>query len=138
MARRIFDYESRRQPLAPRRRFIRRLALSLAAAALLVGLSLGAGMLGFVYFENMSWIDAFLNAAMTLGGMGPVHPLNADPVLLSGVHLERLRHDGGPEGSAVLSNCTCPLVNGLQGLSRTDRAPASSSWPATPSTRASS
>ena len=31
------------------------------------------------------------------------------PVLLSGVDLERLRHDGGPEGSAILSNCTCPL-----------------------------
>jgi hypothetical protein len=31
------------------------------------------------------------------------------PVLLSGVDLKRLRHDGGPEGSAVLSNCTCPM-----------------------------
>jgi hypothetical protein len=39
---------------------------------------------------------------------------SSGPVLLSGVHLERLRHDGGPEGSAVLSNCTCPLSTGYR------------------------
>lgn len=30
------------------------------------------GSLGDRWFENMPWIDAFLNAAMILGGMGPV------------------------------------------------------------------
>jgi hypothetical protein len=75
MARRLLDYESRRQPVASRRRFARRLAFSLAAAALIVGLSLFAGMLGYAYLEGMSWLDAFLNAAMILSGMGPVDQL---------------------------------------------------------------
>lgn len=36
-------------------------------------LSLLLGMSGYVYFERLSWTDAFLNAAMLLGGMGPVN-----------------------------------------------------------------
>jgi len=32
------------------------------------------GVLGYRAFEGMAWIDAFLNAAMLLGGMGPVPP----------------------------------------------------------------
>lgn len=31
-------------------------------------------MIGYVVFERLSWIDAFLNASMLLGGMGPVDP----------------------------------------------------------------
>jgi len=31
-----------------------------------------AGMFGYVHFEHLSWLDGFLNAAMLLGGMGPV------------------------------------------------------------------
>ena len=34
--------------------------------------SLSAGMLGYAHFEHLGWLDAFLNAAMLLGGMGPV------------------------------------------------------------------
>ena len=30
------------------------------------------GMSGYEYFENLPWRDAFLNAAMLMGGMGPV------------------------------------------------------------------
>jgi hypothetical protein len=38
----------------------------------MVAVSLGGGMLGYAYFEGLAWPDAFLNAAMLLGGMGPV------------------------------------------------------------------
>jgi hypothetical protein len=31
-----------------------------------------------VFFENLGWRDAFLNAAMLLGGMGPVNPPQTD------------------------------------------------------------
>lgn len=31
-------------------------------------------MIGYVSLEKLSWIDAFLNSAMLLGGMGPVNP----------------------------------------------------------------
>jgi len=37
-----------------------------------IGASLAFGMTGYVVFEHLPWIDAFLNAAMLLGGMGPV------------------------------------------------------------------
>lgn len=44
----------------------------------LLVLSLGAGMLGYMHFEHLAWRDAFLNAAMLLGGMGPVDPPKTD------------------------------------------------------------
>ena len=47
----------------------------LAAVVLLV--SLGIGMAGYHWLAPMSWIDAFVNAAMLLGGMGPVADLDA-------------------------------------------------------------
>jgi hypothetical protein len=34
--------------------------------------SLALGMWGYRHYEHISWLDAFLNAAMLLGGMGPV------------------------------------------------------------------
>ncbi len=43
----------------------------LTAAALAL-VSLLAGMAGYAYFEGLQPVDAFLNAAMILGGMGPV------------------------------------------------------------------
>jgi len=53
--------------------FLRRLAAHVGVAMAMVAASLGAGMLGYVYFERLDWPDAFLNAAMLLGGMGPVN-----------------------------------------------------------------
>ncbi|MFC7095231.1 hypothetical protein [Jeongeupia naejangsanensis] len=67
-------YESRHQPPVSRGRFIRRLLGHLLVALILLLGSLGLGMLGYVRFEHLSWADAFVNAAMLLGGMGPVNP----------------------------------------------------------------
>lgn len=67
-------YESGQKPPLPRVSFARRLLLHLAAALALLVVSLVAGMCGYVLLEHLSWIDAFLNAAMLLGGMGPVNP----------------------------------------------------------------
>jgi hypothetical protein len=41
-------------------------------AVVVVTMSLLGGILGYVHFERLSWLDGFLNAAMLLGGMGPV------------------------------------------------------------------
>ena len=71
-------YESRRQPPLSRARFTRRLLAHVAVAMGLVFFSLGVGMLGYVVFECLPWEDAFLNAAMLLGGMGPVDPSTSD------------------------------------------------------------
>jgi hypothetical protein len=75
---RPFRYEHRRQQLLSRRHFIRRLLAHFSLASTIVGASLIAGMSGYVYFEHLSWIDAFLNAAMLLGGMGPVDDPKTD------------------------------------------------------------
>jgi hypothetical protein len=67
-------YESHHAPLATRTQFIRRLARHFSASLLLIGGSLIVGVMGYRYIEGMAWIDAYLNAAMLLGGMGPVPP----------------------------------------------------------------
>ena len=71
-------YESRKHPPLPRTRFARRLAWHAAGAAALVLGSLLLGMAGYSYFEGLAWRDAFLNAAMLLGGMGPVDAPRTD------------------------------------------------------------
>ena len=65
-------YESKHQPPLSRPGFYRRVGLHLAAAAGLVGGSLVVGTVGYMLTEHFAPIDAFLNAAMLLGGMGPV------------------------------------------------------------------
>ena len=65
-------YESRRHPPIPHWHFLRRLVAHFAVATGVVGGSLLLGMGGYEYFEGLAWRDAFLNAAMLLGGMGPV------------------------------------------------------------------
>ena len=37
-----------------------------------IAFSLAIGMLGYAKLEGLSWTDAFLNAAMLLGGEGPI------------------------------------------------------------------
>jgi hypothetical protein len=71
-------YESHHQPPLDRQRFAHRVLRHLAAAIGLLLASLAIGMLGYVLFERLSWIDAFLNAAMLLGGMGEVDALHTD------------------------------------------------------------
>ncbi len=65
-------YEHHAMRPLPTRRFLRRLANHVAVAALIVAVSLVAGMVGYSQFEKLAWRDAFLNSAMLLGGMGPV------------------------------------------------------------------
>jgi hypothetical protein len=66
-------FEHRTHPLLSLPRYILRLLRTIGIAALLMGPALGIGILGYHYFEDREWIDALLDAAMLLGGMGPVH-----------------------------------------------------------------
>jgi hypothetical protein len=67
-------FEHRHARLLPPRAFLRRLAAHGGAALVLLSISLALGMWGYARFEGLAWRDAFLNAAMLLGGMGPVDP----------------------------------------------------------------
>ena len=67
-------YEPKHQTPLSRARFAQRLLVHSLVALGLLAASLAFGMLGYVIFEHLSWIDAFLNSSMLLGGMGPVNP----------------------------------------------------------------
>lgn len=57
------------------------------AALSLLAASLGVGILGYVHFEGLSLLDAFLNSAMLLGGMGPVNaPVSPGGKIFAGVY----------------------------------------------------
>lgn len=67
-------YETRHQPPLASALFTRRVIGHVLVVVGLLGISLGIGMLGYAKLEKLSWMDAFLNASMLLGGMGPVNP----------------------------------------------------------------
>jgi hypothetical protein len=65
-------FKNKHPPLPPVEVFVSRILRNLFIGLLIIALSLGLGIIGYSYFENMCWIDAFLNASMILSGMGPV------------------------------------------------------------------
>jgi hypothetical protein len=58
-----------------RRRLLARLLRNAAIVAGLIGVALGVGAAGYHFLDGLPWLDAVLNAAMILTGMGPVSPL---------------------------------------------------------------
>jgi hypothetical protein len=74
-----FHYEHHNEKLLPWRRFlVRRVGNALLVGSTVILVSLLAGMLGYRITEGMDWLDAFLNASMILGGMGPVATMHSD------------------------------------------------------------
>ena len=65
-------YEQRHEHLLPVREFVRRWLRHAGLASVVIFGSLLIGVCGYVWLEGLSWVDGFLNAAMILGGMGPV------------------------------------------------------------------
>jgi hypothetical protein len=72
----MFKYESRGQPPLSRTRFLRRLARQGVMGGMVIVVSLAIGMAGYHWLADLPWVDSFLNAAMLLGGMGPVGELH--------------------------------------------------------------
>jgi hypothetical protein len=58
--------------------FLSRLARNFFIGFVIIAFSLELGIAGYSYFEGMNQVDAFLNAAMILSGMGPVDTLETD------------------------------------------------------------
>ncbi len=80
-------YESKFKPPIPPKKFILRIVLHAFFAFILLLISLGIGMMGYVYFENLSLTSAFVNSAMLLGGMGPVNnPLTEAGKIFAGLY----------------------------------------------------
>jgi hypothetical protein len=71
-------FEHRKQPLLSPSEFLIRQLIYLSVALLIIAVSLFLGMLGYHLLEKLSWIDSLVNAAMLLGGMGPVNELHTN------------------------------------------------------------
>jgi hypothetical protein len=66
-------YETRHDHLAPLPVYRRRLITAGSVGLMLVLGSLAVGIAGYMGLEHLAFIDAFLNAAMILSGMGPIY-----------------------------------------------------------------
>ncbi|HLN89679.1 MAG TPA: hypothetical protein VK253_06400 [Candidatus Binatia bacterium] len=71
-------FEHHHEKLLPRRLFLKRLAKYASISLSLVFASLVIGMAGYRVFGGFSRVDSFLNAAMLMGGMGPVGVLQTE------------------------------------------------------------
>ncbi|HET9799640.1 MAG TPA: hypothetical protein VFP90_16700 [Gemmatimonadaceae bacterium] len=68
----MMHYEGRHDRPISRALFLRRMMRHGGYAAVLVAFSLVLGVAGYMGFAHLSLVDAILNSAMLLGGMGPV------------------------------------------------------------------
>lgn len=73
----VTGFERRGQPVASRRKFLARMGRAIGLWLLLTAGGLAIGIAGYAYFESMSLVDAFVNAAMILSGMGPMGELKS-------------------------------------------------------------
>ena len=71
-------YEHHTKPLLPRKVYYRRIVRHAALGVAVIVVSLGIGMMGYHFFEQLPWVDAFVNASMILSGMGPVATLQTN------------------------------------------------------------
>jgi pimeloyl-ACP methyl ester carboxylesterase len=72
----MFEHYSK--PVLPRELFLIRLLRHLGFMILVLGISLGIGVAGYHYLNELPWLDSLLNASMILAGMGPVDPMKSD------------------------------------------------------------
>jgi hypothetical protein len=81
------ELEHRTQPVLSARRFRARMVHSSLVVLAFIAVSLLIGMIGYHRLEGLSWLDAFLNASMLLGGMGPVStPVTDGGKLFAGLY----------------------------------------------------
>lgn len=75
-------FEKKHQRLLPAKEFYHRLTRSFVVGIVLIAFSLSIGIAGYHWIGELPWIDAFLDAAMILSGMGPMSPLHTDAAKL--------------------------------------------------------
>jgi len=71
-------FEHRKKALLPSKLFYLRILRYAGFTLVLLSFSLGVGVVGYHYLNDLSWLDALVNASMILTGMGPVDPLKND------------------------------------------------------------
>jgi hypothetical protein len=71
----VTQFERHGHPIASRRKFLARMGIAVGLWLVLTTVGLAVGIAGYAFFEGMSLVDAFVNAAMILSGMGPMGEL---------------------------------------------------------------
>ncbi len=71
-------FENKKKKVISNSRFGKRMLIAFIIDIIFLTVSLGIGIAGYHYFNNLSFTDSFINASMILGGMGPVDTLNND------------------------------------------------------------
>ncbi len=66
------EFEQPNEALLPSPSFYVRVFGSFGTTLIIVVFSLAMGSTGYAYFGGLDWVEALLNAAMILTGMGPV------------------------------------------------------------------
>ena len=74
----MIRFEHREEKPISSRHFIRRMLYCGAIAGGITLVALCVGIAGYHWICGLGWIDAFLNASMILGGMGPVAEIGSD------------------------------------------------------------
>lgn len=62
--------------------FLHRAAAHFAVGLCGIAIAVSIGVVGYHVTAKLPWVDSFLNAAMILGGMGPVDKLETTPAKL--------------------------------------------------------
>src|SRR3954471_23842513 len=70
--------EHRSRPLLPFDQFLIRLLRYAGLSFVLILICLGIGTAGYHFLNDLSWLDAMVNASMILTGMGPMSQLSGD------------------------------------------------------------
>ena len=71
----IHTWEHRGHAVAPFGGFLRRLLVAAGLWLAISSVGLLIGIAGYAGFEGMSFVDAYMNAAMILSGMGPAEEI---------------------------------------------------------------
>ena len=71
----MLGFEGGKEPLATVAEFNRRVVRVSAAMLAVLAAWLAVGVAGYYTLAPMSFVDAIYNAAMIMGGMGPVPPM---------------------------------------------------------------
>ena len=73
----VTSFEHHRQPVISRQKFLTRMLIAVGLWMIIAIVGLAIGIAGYAGIEGMSFVDAYVNAAMILSGMGPVSELKS-------------------------------------------------------------
>ena len=78
----MLKFEHRKEKVIPFSNFLIRLGRYSLFSLLLISISIGIGVSGYLYFSKLNFIDSFHMSCMILTGMGPVVEMKSNTAKL--------------------------------------------------------